>query len=109
LFCKIGIETPEITKIIAAIPFLGQETAWPAISVDLYNSLLTEPKIERYYVCEPGYHPQKMQIRNEWMVDNCDKLIAIWDGSKGGTGNCVRYAKKAGREIIRINPLELFD
>jgi len=38
------------------------------------------------------------------MVDNCDKLVAVWDGTKGGTSHCVGYAKKQGKEIIRINP-----
>ena len=38
------------------------------------------------------------------MVDLADKVIAVWDGSKGGTGNCVRYAGKRGKEIIRVVP-----
>ena len=42
-----------------------------------------------------------------WMkgaINYSDKVIAVWDGSKGGTGNCVRYAEKCGKEIIRILP-----
>lgn len=35
-----------------------------------------------------------MQWRNEYMVDNATDLVACWDGSKGGTGNCVDYAWK---------------
>ena len=50
------------------------------------------------------YKPWLMQKRNEYMVDLADKVIAVWDGSKGGTGNCVRYAEKCGKEIIRIVP-----
>ena len=46
----------------------------------------------------------KMQTRNEWMVNHCDKLIAVWNGSDGGTGNCVNYAKSINKEIIYINP-----
>lgn len=38
------------------------------------------------------------------MVDLADMVIAVWDGSKGGTGNCVQYAQKKGKEFIRINP-----
>lgn len=38
------------------------------------------------------------------MVDLADKVIAVWDGSNGDTGNCVRYAEKCGKEIIRIVP-----
>lgn len=40
------------------------------------------------------------------MVDRCDRLIAVWDGSNGGTGNCVKYAKEVGKPIVVINPTE---
>lgn len=46
------------------------------------------------------------QRRNEWMVDNSDQLLAVWDGSKGGTANCVNYALKKGIPIFRIDPKE---
>lgn len=93
-------------SFIAAVPFLGQESQWPAESQRLYFALLDRAeKVE--YVCEPGYAPWKMQKRNEWMVDwigEDGRLLAIWDGSQGGTGNCVRYADQLGRKIVRIDP-----
>jgi len=42
--------------------------------------------------------------RSEWMVQNCDLLVAYWDGSDGGTGNCVKYAKSVGRDVAIVNP-----
>lgn len=45
-----------------------------------------------------------MQKRNEYMVDLADRVIAVWDGSKGGTANCIKYAEKVGKEIIKIKP-----
>jgi uncharacterized phage-like protein YoqJ len=45
-----------------------------------------------------------MQIRNEWMVDRADQVIAIWDGTSGGTANCVEYATKMNKPILRIDP-----
>lgn len=45
------------------------------------------------------------QKRNEWMVDNADMLVAVWDGSGGGTANCVAYALKREVPIWRIDPL----
>lgn len=93
-------------NLIAAIPFIGQESKWPQTSVDLYNEILAYPKCVKKIVCEGGYAVWKMQKRNEWMVDNCNMLVAVWDGTDGGTANCVRYAKnKIGDEkIIRIIP-----
>jgi uncharacterized phage-like protein YoqJ len=46
-----------------------------------------------------------MQKRNEYMVDKCDKLLAVWNGTTGGTHNCIKYAKSKGKEIILLNPV----
>jgi len=43
-----------------------------------------------------------MQTRNIWMVDNCDLVLALWDGSDGGTGNCIKYANKIGKPIVNL-------
>ena len=48
--------------------------------------------------------PFLYQDRNIWMVDNAQATIAIWDGSAGGTKNCVDYALKKGRPVYNINP-----
>jgi uncharacterized phage-like protein YoqJ len=94
--------------LIAAIPFEGQEKMWPEKSKKVYQSLLQKAS-EKIVVCEGGYSAYKMQLRNEWMVNHCDILLAVWDGSKGGTGNCVDYAmKKIGQErIVIINPKQI--
>jgi uncharacterized phage-like protein YoqJ len=88
---------------IAAVPFLNQECKWPKKSQETYRKLL-DKAAEVVIVSEGGYSPEKMQTRNIWMTDRCNKLIAIWDGSKGGTGNCVAYAQSINREIIYIDP-----
>jgi len=94
---KLGI------PFLAAIPFEGQENAWPESSRVTYR-LLRKLAAEEVIVSQGGYSVDKMQVRNIWMVDNCTNLIAVWDGTKGGTGNCVEYAKSANREIYYIDP-----
>lgn len=91
---------------VAAVPFEGQETAWPEESQKFYRRL-RERASEVVIVSSGGYSAKAMQVRNEWMVDNCDILIAVWDGTKGGTYNCVKYAESKGKTIVRINPNEL--
>ena len=91
---------------VAAVPFEGQESQWPLEAQRLYFQLLDRAS-RIVYVSEPGYAPWKMQKRNEWMVDYVEedgRVLAIWDGSPGGTGNCVKYADKVGRKIVRIDP-----
>ena len=87
--------------VIAAIPFSGQESMWPAASKQRYlliKSLCDKVKI----VSEGAYAPWKMQVRNKWMVDNSDRVAALWDGSSGGTGNCVAYAQSVARPIDNL-------
>lgn len=77
--------------VIAAIPFDGQQRRWPQHEQDWYARLL-EQCAERHVVSPGVYATWKMFKRNEWMVDNSDALVALWDGSSGGTANCVNYA-----------------
>lgn len=80
-------------KLIAAVPFKGQESRWQKVDRDTYQHILTQCHLVEI-VCSGGYSAEKMQTRNAWMVDNCNILAALWDGTKGGTGNCLEYARK---------------
>jgi uncharacterized phage-like protein YoqJ len=94
---------------IAAVPFVGQECKWPEHVQKQYKKILTNAK-EVIIVSDGDYSNQKFHIRNEWIVDHSDKLLAYYDGSvRSGTGNCYNYAKKINKEIIRINPKNLND
>lgn len=101
-FAQICVELK--IPFTAAVPFAGQEMMWPRVSQNAYYTLLNQAsKIET--ICEGKYAPYKMQIRNQWMVDRCDALLAVWDGSPdGGTANCVTYATKLGKTVYRIDP-----
>lgn len=89
----------------AAIPFLGQEKRWPFESQNEYNSIL-DKAVKKTIVCEGGYSAQKMQIRNEYMVDNSDIVVCCFipETTSGGTYNCVQYAKKLKKQLYFINP-----
>lgn len=40
-------------------------------------------------------------VRDQYMVEHCDILLAIWDGNKsGGVWSTICKAKKAGKEIV---------
>jgi uncharacterized phage-like protein YoqJ len=94
---KLGI------PFTACVPFIGQQKAWPQASQKTYHALLNKAA-KQVIVSEGGYTAAKMQIRNQYMCDRCDVLIAVWDGSPGGTGNCVKYAQNIDKKIIFIDP-----
>lgn len=94
--CCIDLNIP----FIAAIPCHGQKNAWPEHAQKEWDRIIKYAKQE-FYVTPGPYNPACMQIRNQWMVDNSNHLLAIWNGSKGGTFNCIKYAApRLGRENI---------
>jgi len=92
---------------IAAIPCYNQEKKWSSKIQKLYAYIINHPLCCPVWVKEGEYDNSCMQERNKWMVNNCDYLIAVWDGTPGGTANCVRYAESVKRNIFRINPTDL--
>lgn len=90
-------------QLNAAVPFPGQESRWTEESKQLYQAILS--KCDKKTIVTNGpYSPKAMQDRNIYMVDRADYIIAIYDGSSGGTGNCVSYAKSRGVPVLRIDP-----
>lgn len=84
---------------IACVPCDEQERLWPPAAKAYYAKLLSRADS---IVCRPGgeYAAWKMQKRNEFMVDNSKLLLGLWDGSAGGTANCIRYAIRVGCSFI---------
>lgn len=81
---------------VAALPDGSHGNNWPQVAYQKYQSLLR--KAEQVVVVSPGpYAIWKMQKRNEWMVNRCDRLVALYNGSRGGTANCLAYAEQRGK------------
>lgn len=76
----------------ACVPCDNQDAFWPHQSRDWYRYLLDNAS--KVTVVSPGrYAAWKMLRRNRYMVENCHELLALWDGSDGGTAHCVREAQ----------------
>jgi uncharacterized phage-like protein YoqJ len=93
----------EGTPLEILVPFEGQESKWSRDHQSLYHWILSQPGVKKTVVCEGGYAAWKMQKRNESLVDRSDALLACYDGTGGGTGNCVAYASSKGKAIHVMN------
>ena len=90
-------------RLHCVLPCEGQEVTWPTPAQVRYKYILSEADSVEYV--NRYYHSKCMLERNQRLVDSAARLIAIYNGEKrGGTAATVRYAQKAGREIIYINP-----
>ena len=111
-------------RFIVAAPCKNQDSKWPAESQQAYQAMCSAADTELaqelsanyegtsgkdgvLYIHDGSYTSFCMQKRNEWMVNNCDELVAIWDSTPGGTANCVNFAKLIGCKITRIHPGDL--
>jgi uncharacterized phage-like protein YoqJ len=98
---------PDRVRVLCAVPFETHSSNWPEASVVYYNKLLNKAD-EVVMVSKGGFTPQKMQIRNEFMVDRCDELLAAWNGdTMGGTWNCIKYAREKDKKITYIDANQL--
>ncbi len=88
-------------KLTAAVPFSGQEKIWPKESQEIYRRILDQAD-EVLIISEGGYSPEKLQARNEWMVDHTDLILAMWDGSRSGTERCIKYAQAKNIPVVNL-------
>lgn len=89
-------------KLFGVVPFpeFGR-SPWPSTAQQRYQFILS--KAESVFVtCDGEYAAWKMQKRNTWMVDHANKVLALWDGSAGGTMNCVAYAKRKNKPVVNL-------
>ena len=90
---------------LAYIPFVGQENNWPVPVKAEYQNIL-ERSEDIIVVNEGGYTPKKMMERNVKMLEDCDIIIAVWDGEEsGGTYHTVNENRKSFQKpMIHIKP-----
>lgn len=91
----------------AAIPFADQFNRWPEDSVKEYKRLL-ELAAKVTIVSPGGFSAEKMHIRNMYIVQKCNLLLAVYNGQRsGGTFQAVEFAKSVNKPIHVINPSEI--
>ena len=87
---------PEL-KLIAALPYPGCDNRWSASWRKQYAEVLKAADLVK--AISPAYSIASFQKRDEWMVDQSSRVIAVYDGVSGGTKNTIDYAKKCGVEV----------
>ena len=92
-------------KLHCILPCKEQADKWMASSQDLYHSILD--RADSIVYVSRTYHKNCMLERNRFLVDHAATLLAVYNGERrGGTAATMRYAKKMGREIIMIDPID---
>lgn len=84
----------------AWVPCPEQPGRWPEADQVRYRALLA--RCGRVHVVEPAYAPGCMLRRNQAMLRAAHRLISVYDGTGGGTGAAVAYAKRLGLPVDAI-------
>ena len=87
--------------LIAASPYDGFDNVWSLDWRKRYAAIMAGADLIRFI--SPGYDRGCFQRRNEWMVDRSARVIAVFNGEKGGTKNTIDYAKRLGVSVILIS------
>ncbi len=95
-----------VLKLHAVLPCPEQDLKWTKEEKKHYEEILSHT--DSRTIISPFYTKTCMLTRNRFMVDNSERVIAVWNGSvRGGTAYTVRYAKKENKEIHLIRPKDL--
>ena len=95
---------PDI-RLEAAIPCPGQEAHWSPDMRQRYQKLLSLCDLQT--VVQPFYDRGCMLRRDRYMVSRSQRIIAVFNGTAGGTQQPLAYALQEGLEVIRLDPDEL--
>ena len=114
LAVKVILEEPDaILRVVLPLPVEGYLQDFSNTrSEDEFKSYLNQAE-EIIYL--PPVENRNEAYRNAgyYVVDNCDILIALWDGKEakglGGTAEIVAYARKRGLPLIWIDPTSLHE
>ena len=86
--------------LICALPHPGFENRRNVAEKERFNNIITNADFVK--MINEHYFTSCYQIRNEWMVDRANLVIAVFNGSKSGTKNTVDYAKRKGVRVYNV-------
>ena len=104
-FAEIVLELREQYADItleAAIPCAEQSVSWARSQRERWDDLVKQCDIQT--VLQEHYTSGCMLRRNRYMVDHSSLVIAVYDGSNGGTRRTLEYALTQKVPFIDIDP-----
>ncbi|WP_078598587.1 DUF4326 domain-containing protein [Evansella clarkii] len=108
---------PGRVQFHAEIPMMEQASAWFKKSdIDFWHEQVERADFTSVYGSLDGVEEHKrrglaakfLNLRNEGMLDHSNVLLALHDGSSGGTGNAVAYAKETNLVTHVVHPSVYF-
>lgn len=80
--------------LLCYVPCRNMGRQWTTKSKERWERIMNRSSAVFSATKDDYMGPYCMQKRNEMMVDDCDMLLSLWDGTDGGTANCIGYANR---------------
>ena len=90
-------------SVEGAIPCPTQANSWPEEQRHRRRDILARCDLET--VVQQHYDRFCMHRRDRYMVDRSAAILAVFDGTPGGTQYTLNYAMDKKREILLLDPL----
>ena len=87
---------PEV-RLICALPHPNFEKRWSFAWQKRYARVIAQADLVKEISLT--FSMANYQRRNEWMVDHSTKVIAIYNGTAGGTKKTIDYAEHRGVKV----------
>ena len=97
----------QMLKLICVVPFEGFEKNRTKEEIDKYQRIIS--CADNMVIISPRYKRWCFHARDEWMVDHSSRVIAVFNGTPGGTESTILYAREKAyvADIIIIDDSEL--
>ena len=86
--------------LICALPHPDFESRRSMIEKMRFNKIIKNADLVKEI--NDHYFTGCYQVRNEWMVDRSNLVIAVFNSKPGGTKNTIDYAKRKGIKIVNV-------
>ena len=90
----------EAIRLICALPHPNFESRRSLTEKMRFSKILKKADLVRQI--NEHYFTGCYQVRNEWMVDRSNLVIAVFNGQKSGTKNTIDYAKKKNVQVVNV-------
>lgn len=106
---EVAIINPA-TRLNLYLPYLQFAESFLPAERQLFDSIVARMKDgDKVISLSDHYHHGCYNQRNDRLAEDCDLMIAYYEGSTGGTRYTIRRARSLGREVINLCQAELFD
>jgi uncharacterized phage-like protein YoqJ len=89
-------------RLVAVLPFEGQADRWAEIYRARYFRILA--KADEVVTLQTRYTDDCLLEHNRYMLNSSSHLIAVYNGSEGGTKYTVDRAVEEEMDVVIINP-----